>query len=199
MLIFYLSIMEDSDDKNAFEQLYINYRKQMYYLAKSLLGEDTAAEDIVHDVFVSVATKHMATVRKIENEKDLRNYLLKATKNTCLNYIQKQNRTRVSLDTVSETNLLNKGKNMTDEEFWEYIHNVNEARRVLDAIIALPAIYRDALYYHFVMELTARETAKIVGEKLSTVKKRLVRGKTALIESLNAMEEKEFSYDNSRV
>lgn len=41
-------------------------------------------------------------------------------------------------------------------------------------------IYRDALYYHFVLELSVHETAKLLNCKVSTVKKRLVRGKKLL-------------------
>lgn len=199
MLICYLSMIETPDDKNAFEQLYINYSKQMFYFAKSMLGEDTAAEDVVHDVFVSVASKHMATVKKIENATDLRNYLLKATKNSCLNYIQKRNRTPISLDVPCEINPAGYGKDVTDDEFWEHIHNVTEAKRVVDAITALPAIYKDVLYYHFVLGFTGREIAKLTGNKLSTVKKQLVRGKAALIQSLNTVGGKEASYDESGV
>lgn len=41
-------------------------------------------------------------------------------------------------------------------------------------------IYRDALYYHFVLELSVPETAKLLNCKASTVKQRLVRGKKLL-------------------
>lgn len=190
MLICYLSMIEDQDDKDAFEQLYINYSKQMFYLAKSLLHEDATAEDAVHDVFVAVASKHMATVRKIEHAADLRNYLLKATKNCCLNYIHKRERTPVSLNEVCEINPDGFGNGVTDEDFWERVHNVTEAKRVVDAIAALPDTYRDVLYYHFVMELTSKEIAALTGNKLPTVKKKLVRGKAALLQSLNMQEVK---------
>ena len=47
----------------------------------TVLKNDSDAEDIVHDVFLRIATKYMAKISTIENETDLRNYLLKATKN----------------------------------------------------------------------------------------------------------------------
>lgn len=190
MLICYLSMIETPVDKRVFEQLYINYSKQMFYLAKSILSEDAAAEDAVHDVFVAIASKHMTTIKKIENETDLRNYLLKATKNCCLNYIQKRNRTPVSADIVQGTKLAIAEKEITDDEFWEYIHNITEAKRVMDAIVTLPRIYADVLYYHFVMGLTGKEIVKLTGNKLSTVKKQLVRGKAALLQSLSIAEGK---------
>ena len=187
MLAFYLAVLESPDDKTTFETLYIKYRNQMFYLAKTLLSDDVAAEDAVHDVFVAVASKYMETVRKIENEEDLRNYLLKAAKNTCLNYIRKQDRMRIPLDPVLASGGMN-GKAVSDESFWEHIHNCVEAERVVLAITDLPAIYRDVVYYHFVVGLTGKEIANSLDEKLSTVKKRLIRGKVMLLQSLNTVE-----------
>ena len=190
MLAFYLSVVEYSDDKSIFEALYTNYRKQMFCLAKALLQDDGAAEDAVHDVFVSIAAKHMATIKKIENENDVRNYLLKATRNTCLNYIRKRDKVQIPLDPVLNFGRTIKGKNITDEAFWEHIHDCMEAERVIAAITTLPPIYRDVLYNHFVVGLTGKEIAKSLNEKLSTVKKRLIRGKAMLLQSLNIAEER---------
>lgn len=189
MLICYLSMIEAPEDERVLESLYRNYSKQMLYLAKSILFENDAAEDAVHDVFVAIAAKHMPTIKKIENAADLRNYLLKATKNCCLNYIQKRSRTPVSADVIQESKPAFGKREITDDEFWEYIHNITEAKRVIHAIMNLPKIYAEVLYYHFVMELTGREIAKLTGSKLSTVKKQLVRGKAALLQSLNVVEE----------
>ena len=185
MLAYYISIIEDPKDEKLFEQLYINYRKQMFYLARSILSEDAAAEDAVHDVFVAIASKHMPTIQKIGSPTDLRNYLLKATKNCCLNYIQKRNKTPISTDEMQGTRQAIFEKEITDDEFLEYIYNLTEAGRVVAAIKALPGIYAETLYYHFVMGLTGKEIAKLTGNKLSTVKKQLVRGKAALLQVLN--------------
>ena len=76
--------IEDESDLRLFEEIYMNYRKRMFLVAKTVLRRDSSAEDIVHDVFLKIAKKHMATISKIRNDTDLRNYLLKATKNTVL-------------------------------------------------------------------------------------------------------------------
>ena len=194
MLAFYLTLVEDPNDKSAFETLYIKYRKQMFYLAKTILPDDGLAEDAVHDVFVAIATKHMNTLNKIEEECDVRNYLLKATKNTCLNYIRKNDKANIPMDVIPE---IPGKKAITDKELWEHIYDCMEAERVVAAITALPTIYRDVLYYHFVVGLTGPEIANTIGKRLSTVKKRLVRGKTMLLNSLE--NEKEVDYDKNRV
>ena len=78
MLIFYMSFIDDESQRRLFEEIYLNYRKQMLLVARSVLGSDTDAEDVVHDVFLKIAKKHMARISKIENSIDFRNYLLKA-------------------------------------------------------------------------------------------------------------------------
>ena len=54
----------------------------------------------------------------------------------------------------------------------------------MDIITALPRIYREVLYYHFVLEFSMPEVAQSLGLKLPTAKQRLVRGKKLLLESL---------------
>ena len=89
MLAFYMSFIDDESHRRLFEEIYINYRKQMFLVARSVLGNDSDAEDIVHDVFLKIAKKHMTRISRIENDTDLRNYLLKATKHTALDHLRK--------------------------------------------------------------------------------------------------------------
>ena len=57
----------------------------MIYYAFGFVSNEIDAEDIVHDVFLKIAQKNLVVLKKIESETDIRNYLLKATKNTALN------------------------------------------------------------------------------------------------------------------
>ena len=66
MLAFYMSFIDDESHRRLFEEIYINYRKQMFLVARSVLGNDSDAEDIVHDVFLKIAKKHMAILRSHE-------------------------------------------------------------------------------------------------------------------------------------
>ena len=102
MLSLYLAYLDDVNDKKLFEEIYYSYRKQMVTFAITLLGNEDDAQDAVGDVFLRIAQKNWDTVRAIENKSDLRNYLLKATKNTSLNKIKGKKKENVSLDSVTE-------------------------------------------------------------------------------------------------
>ena len=45
MLVFYLNMLVDENDRNLFEHIYYAYRKQMFTVALSVLGNEDDAED----------------------------------------------------------------------------------------------------------------------------------------------------------
>ena len=60
--------------------------------------------------------------------------------------------------------------------------------RILQVIASTDDIYRDALYAHFVLELSIPETESLLNCKKSTAKQRLVRGKKLLQKQLSEEE-----------
>lgn len=179
MIMLYMSFIDDEKHRRLFEEIYLNYRKQMFLVAHSILGNDSDAEDIVHDIFLKIAKKHMEKISKIENNIDLRNYLLKAAKNTALDHIRKHQQECLSIDFEDDRGI-SVSDDMWDDTFVEQICNNSEYEMVVSSIASLKDIYREVLYYHFVLELSIPEVAKLLDCKVSTVKQRLVRGKKLL-------------------
>ncbi len=198
MLALCLAYLDDDNDKELFEEIFNSYKKQMVILAESLLNNKADAEDAVGDVFLRIAQKNWDTVRAIKDETDLRNYLLKATKNTSLNMIKLKKKYNVSLDTVSEYNT-NDIEELSDNTFLEKICNKFEYKKIVEAIQSLDEKYRDVLYYHFVLDLTAAQTAKSLNQTLTTTKKQLVRGKKKLLSLLETQGVENSANQQSRV
>ena len=48
--------IEDEQDRSLVEQLYLDYEKQLYKLAKGILHDHYDAQDCVHNTIVSVIT-----------------------------------------------------------------------------------------------------------------------------------------------
>ena len=177
MLVFYLTFIDDFEDRKLFENLFNTYRKQMVCLAMSIIHNQDDAEDIVHDVFLNIALRHMSNIKSIKNHEDMRNYLLKATKNKALNRIRDRKKENVYIDSIIEFSNVN----ITDSEFIDKICDESEYEHVLTAIESLDSIYRNSLYYHFVLEIPIQEVSKILNQSISTTKKQLVRGKKRLL------------------
>ncbi len=178
-----LTYIDDDKDKNLFEDIYRSYRKQMVICAITVLGNESDAEDAVGDVFLRIAKKNWNVVRKIENKTDLRNYLLRATKNTCLNKIKSKKKENAFLDKVVKYEAEDI-EDLSDDTFLKAICDKYEYNKVVEAIKQLNEKYRDALYCHYVLEMTAPETAKALNQNLSTTKQQLVRGKKLLLSLL---------------
>ena len=191
MLTFYLSLIDDESDKRSFERLYHSYRKQMLSVARSVLSNDSEAEDIVHDVFVKVASRYMSTIKNLPQEEDVRNYLLKATKNTALNHIKKRAKDGVSLNTVLEFHV-GVSEDLTDEQFMEKIFAKLEHEKLINALCALDTKYREVIYYHFVLEMSIPKVAEVLNRKQGTVKMQLVRGKKLLLSQLGYAGESDY-------
>lgn len=187
MLTLYLNLIDETNSKSKFEEIYLSYRKQMLALSLSILHNEEDAEDVVHNVFLCIATKHMAFISSIENSNDLRNYLLKATKNTALNEIKKKTRTNIPLDSVIDYDK-EKPLVLSDDEFVDLLCTKMEYTNVVKAIQSIGEPYKDVLYYHFVLELSVPDTAKHLNRKTETVKKQLQRGKKLLLELLTREE-----------
>lgn len=184
MLALYLAYLDDEKDKELFEKIYNSYKNQMVTLALTMLNNKHDAEDAVGDVFLRIAQKYFDVVRGINDETDLRNYLLKATKNTVINKIKQKKKDNVSLDTVIEYNM-DDIEELSDDTFIEFLCNKIDYEQIIQAINNLDEKYRYVLYYHFVMELSVPQTAKSLNQTLTTTKKQLVRGKKMLLNLLD--------------
>ncbi len=181
MLAFYLSLIDNDNDRKLFERIYYAHRKQMLTLAFAILENEDDAEDLVHDVFCNIAEKYMQSLQNIKNEQDMKNYLLKATKNSALN---KKRDTKPHISLHESEYMLNKD-DMNDNEFLDMICNNISYQEVLSAIRSLDKKYEDVLYLHFVIGMTIPEVAEHLNRNKQTVKKQLFRGKLLLLEKLS--------------
>gem|GEM_PF-4323344 len=55
MISLYLNIIDNEQDKDKFEQLYLTYKHDMYAVAYHILYNQFDAEDAVHDAFIRIA------------------------------------------------------------------------------------------------------------------------------------------------
>lgn len=181
MLTIYLNLIDNDNDRSLFERIYYSHRKQMLTVALSILKNEDDAEDLVHDVFCNIAEKHIQTLQNIKSEQDMKNYLLKATKNSALN--MKRDTKRLILLNESET-VFSK-ENLDDDKFFDMICGNLSYQEIISAIKSLDKKYEEVLYLHFVIEMTVPEVAEILSRNKQTVKKQISRGKALLLEKLS--------------
>lgn len=177
MLGSYLSLIDNRGEQLQFEELYHAYRKQMFLLANSILHNYHDAEEVVSNAFLGIA-RNMKKISRIEDPKDLRNYVLKATRHASLRVMsEKEHHEKWAYPDVAD--------DLSDDGFLDAVCEHSEYERVLEAINQLDQRYKEVLYYHFVLEFTIPEVACLLGQKVSVVKQQLVRGKKLLLDALS--------------
>ena len=179
MLLIYLNLIDNAEDQDRFEQLYLLYRKKMYYIANNILHDTYAAEDAVHNAFIAIA-RNMKSIKDIESSETAA-YVCRAAKNMALNIYAKKSKQYQYERSLDETEVAESKSNSYEEELHAACIK-HKAEIIIQCINALPYTYREVLYLHYVEEQSISKIAKTLGLNTAAVKKRLLRGKKQLLE-----------------
>lgn len=174
--MIYADLIDGAGNRLRFEEIYETYYRQMFFKANGILQDAHEAEDAVHDALIGIA-RNMKTVSAIAEEQDLRYYVLRAAENAAYN------RTRQTKQYTWAVPLEH-APHVSDGTFWDAVCTRLDYEALVDIIAAMPRIYREVLYYHFVLELSMPEVAQGLDLKLATAKQRLVRGKKLLLQEI---------------
>lgn len=119
------------------------------------------------DIFQTVFLKYALYSGTFESDAHEKAWIIRVTVNACKDLLKSFFRSRtVSLDSISE------------------IPYEDEHREVLEAVLALPAKYRDVVYLFYYEQYTAAEIAAMLHRKENTIYTQLKRAKDLLKEKL---------------
>ena len=117
------------------------------------------------DIFQTVFLKYILSSAVFESPEHEKAWFIRVTLNACRDLLKRFFRSRtVSLDELAD---------QPDQLSQEH-------REVLEAVLSLPAKYRDVVYLHYYEGYTAKEIGEILGTKRNTVLSWLSRGRQAL-------------------
>lgn len=121
------------------------------------------------DIFQTVYLKYVLSSVNFENEEHEKAWFIRVTINACKDFFKDFFRSH----TVPLEELLHEQEELTSDN-----------SEVLDAVLSLPAKYRDVVYLHYYEEYTAVEIARILKKNKNTVYTLLTRSKQLLRERL---------------
>jgi RNA polymerase sigma-70 factor (ECF subfamily) len=153
----------------AMARIYEKYRKDLLILAIALLNDKAAAEDIVHDVFVSF----VESLAQFHLTGSLKAYLMTCTANRARNH----NKVRQRVDSPQEA--------VFEEQPVERLVSNERLQRLAAAMEQLPYEQREILMLHSYGGLTLRAIAKTSGLPANTVMSRYRYGVDKLRHLLN--------------
>lgn len=154
----------------AVHEIIQRYSDMVYRIAYARTGNRADAEDVYQEVFFHLFARQPA----LDNDEHLKAWLIRAACNTSINLVKSAWRRLVRP--------MPEGFDPPEGSATEAAGEV-----LRGALRRLPERYRTAIYLHYYEGLSTEEIARILGEKPTTIRTRLRRGR----EKLRAMLEEE--------
>ena len=149
----------------AFQRIYEKYEGDLRTLAANLLDDRSAAEDIVHDVFISF----LSIVETFKLRSSLSGFLKTCVANRARNYVKKKQ---------NQTIKVNKDEQLIlkDNEPIRLLIKSEEFQRLCFAMSRLPYEQREAVVLRLHGRMKFRTIAQLQNASIKTAHKRYQRG-----------------------
>ncbi|MHC4213460.1 MAG: RNA polymerase sigma factor [Planctomycetota bacterium] len=164
---------------DALRRIYEKYKHELLALAITLLSDKSAAEDVVHDVFVSFA----GATDKLELRRSLRSYLL-----TCVaNRVRNLGRTKSPNSNGLEDLVLFRA---CAKDSSGPVIRAEQSRRISEALDELPYHQREVIVLHLQSGMKFKDIAFSQGVSINTAQARYRYGLDKLRSLLDGEVEK---------
>jgi RNA polymerase sigma-70 factor (ECF subfamily) len=165
-------------DAGALEALYDRYGRAAYSLARRILTEETLAQDVVQEVFLSL----WRDARRFDAGRGtVATYLLSMTHHRAVDVVRREENLRRWRTSDEGLELAPDPKARVEDEV-----EASERRAEVRAVLKdLPDPQRQALLLAYFGGYTQREVAALVGVPLGTVKTRMAAGMRKMKEALS--------------
>jgi RNA polymerase sigma factor (sigma-70 family) len=164
-------------DAGALEALYERYGRAAYSLARRILTEETLAQDVVQEVFLSL----WRDARRFDAGRGtVATYLLSMTHHRAVDVVRREENLRRWRTSDEGLELEADPKVRVEDE----VLTSERRAEVRSALQELPPAQREALLLAYFGGYTQREVAALVGVPLGTVKTRMAAGMRKMKEAL---------------
>jgi RNA polymerase sigma factor (sigma-70 family) len=164
-------------DAGALEALYDRYGRAAYSLARRILTEETLAQDVVQEVFLSLWRN---AGRFDAGRGTVATYLLSMTHHRAVDVVRREENLRRWRTSDEGLELEADPKVRVEDE----VEASERRAEVRAALKELPDAQREALLLAYFGGYTQREVAALVGVPLGTVKTRMAAGMRKMKEAL---------------
>jgi RNA polymerase sigma-70 factor (ECF subfamily) len=145
----------------ALRRIYEKYKTDMLVLAMALLNDKSAAEDVMHDIFLSF----VRDIEKFSLTGSLKGYLLTCVANRVRNLNKTKRQQSVELNPSESVS------HSSDEPLQTIMCN-EQLRQLSNAMAQLPYEQREVIMLHFQAGMTFRTIGKSLGVSANTAKSR---------------------------
>src|SRR5262245_23565449 len=160
-------------DPQALDTFYMRHARAVFSLALAMLGEHTRATDLTQEVFLLV----WRSAGAYQPTGSARAWLLRLTRNRAIDELRRDRRRLASESTLPQQALHALPAPLA-------LADAAERQAVRDALAALPAEQREALFLAFFQGFSHQEIATCLRTPLGTIKARIRRALQALRQQL---------------
>lgn len=172
-MIVFLNVIKNEIVRNKLEEIYLEYNRDMFITAYSILHNHHEAEDVVQDAILRIAN-NLGKIPDIKCKKT-RSYLVIIVRNLSFNVYNK--RKNIIFLEHEEVNRLPNKEELLIEEDMIRLDLVYETKSFLEQLYQP---YSDILTLRYYYELGISEIAEILDITENNVSVRLSRAKLAL-------------------
>lgn len=170
MLMIYLAMLKDEQDKIKMTELYEEFRYDCLHVALRITNNMAMAEDAVHDAFLSVI-KHKEEMFAL-NRRDFRKRIVIITKNKCIDIIRKNH-------SISSINIDDMEYELSSDDLPVDIQVISKEdfERISECISEIDEISRLVLQMKYIQGLSYKEIGEALGMTPKHVDTRIMRAK----------------------
>lgn len=161
-------------DKNAFTDIILQIRNDLYKIAKTRISSDDDIEDLIQDTMIETY-KH---IKKLREPEKFKMWVIKILVNKCNKLYKKKYRNDISIDEYNMENyiILNSQKDIEDDlNFYYLIKKLKYEERIV-------------LVLHYMEQYSVKDISKILKINENTVKTHLFRARERIKKNLNEKE-----------
>lgn len=153
-----------ADTQNDFLKAYDEYADALFRYCVSKVSDRDVAKDLLQETFAKT-WEYIAAGNEVAN---LKAFLYKTLNNLVIDTYRKKK--AMSLDVLQEDGF------DPPDEMQVQAGEMEDGRRAMQQLRAIPEIYRDVIFMRYVNGLELSEIAEITGESENTVSVRIHRG-----------------------
>jgi RNA polymerase sigma-70 factor (ECF subfamily) len=175
-------------DFEAFEELLDRYENKVFRLAYRFVRNDTDAQEILQDTFLSIWRK----LDTFKGDAKFSSWLYRVAANAALMRLRAQRRhPEISTEELPSGYLDDHGQLPAVGENWakrpdDQLQSAELRQHIEAAVDALPELYRTVFLIRDVEGLSTEETAEVLDISVPTVKTRLHRARIALRDAITS-------------
>lgn len=170
-------------NEEAFNQLYDQYYRLVYYIAFELCHNDADAKDILQETFIQIRQ----SISSLQDPANFKAWLNRIVINKCKNLFRAKRNVDLDQEDVWYQH------HVTEDRFYmlpeDNMHMKNDQELVHELMNQLSDVQREVLIMRYFEHMTMQEMAEALEVPVGTVKTRLLYGKSRLKELILAYEE----------